>query len=270
MLGDPDVGYGDHAMITRVLGLLGAGALLLTSCGSERGERETARRGSATTAMEAPPSEAPPPAPPAPEPAEEAVAQPSELDPRLLQPAEATETAPAEYTVELDTTKGPILVDVRREWAPQGADRFYNLVNIGYFTDVAFFRVVQEFMAQGGIHGDPRVNRAWRMARIPDDPVRESNRRGMVTFATSGQNSRTTQFFINLVDNTNLDDMGFSPFGRVQPDSLAVLDQLYSGYGDGPPRGRGPMQARIQGEGNSYLRASFTELDYIRSARIVE
>lgn len=186
---------------------------------------------------------------------------------RLQDPSSATERAPAQYTVKLETTKGEILIDVTREWAPEGADRFYNLVKVGYYDDVAFFRVVEGFMAQVGIHGDPAVSRVWKAARIPDDPVRQSNTRGMVTFATSGPNSRTTQFFINFSDNSNLDGMGFSPFGRVS--DMATVDALHNGYGEGAPRGRGPAQQRIQGEGNQYLRAEFPQLDYIRRATIV-
>jgi len=177
-------------------------------------------------------------------------------------------TTPAEYTVELDTTKGPILIDVHTEWAPIGAARFYELVKDGYFTDVAFFRVIPGFMAQVGISGDPAVNAKWRTKTIPDDPVMASNTRGTVTFATSGPNSRTTQFFINFGDNSRLDGMGFAPFGKVQ--NMAVIDAIYSGYGEGAPRGRGPAQNRIQSEGNAYLRESFPKLDYIKSARIIE
>ena len=196
---------------------------------------------------------------------------PAAVDPRLLDPASLNEQAPARYTVELTTTEGPIRIDVTRAWAPRGADRFYNLVKAGYFTDVAFFRVIEGFMAQTGLHGNPEVNTAWRGAgRIEDDPVTQSNTRGMVTYATSGPSSRTTQFFINFADNSNLDDMGFAPFGRVQQASMAVVDRLHAGYGEGAPRGRGPMQALIQTQGNSYLRAQFPELDYIESARIVE
>lgn len=176
--------------------------------------------------------------------------------------------APNEYTVELDTTKGLIVVDVRREWAPHGADRFYELVKNGYYTDVAFFRVIGGFMAQAGISGDPAVNAEWREKRIPDDLVKASNTRGTVTFATSGPDSRTTQFFINFTDNSRLDGMGFAPFGKVK--DMAPVDALYDGYGEGAPRGRGPSQAQLQSEGNAYLRKSFPKLDYIKSARIIE
>lgn len=185
--------------------------------------------------------------------------------------AEASEDdsqVPAQYTVELDTTKGPIVIDVHRDWAPNGADRFYELVKNGYFSDVAFFRVIGGFMAQVGISGDPALNAEWREKRIPDDPVKASNTRGTVTFATSGPDSRTTQFFINFADNSRLDGMGFAPFGKVQ--DMAPVDALYDGYGEGAPRGRGPAQGRIQTEGNAYLRKSFPKLDYIKSAKIIE
>jgi peptidyl-prolyl cis-trans isomerase A (cyclophilin A) len=182
-------------------------------------------------------------------------------------PPEKSE-APARYTVELDTTKGVITIDVHREWAPNGADRFYELVNSGYYTDVAFFRVIDGFMAQVGLSGEPATNAEWRAKTIPDDPVKASNTRGTVTFATSGPNSRTTQFFINFVDNSRLDGMGFAPFGKVQ--DMGPVDALYAGYGEGAPRGRGPSQALIQSKGNAYLREGFPKLDYIKSAKILE
>jgi peptidyl-prolyl cis-trans isomerase A (cyclophilin A) len=187
--------------------------------------------------------------------------------PQQQQSPGADQRAPDRFTVEFDTTKGPVLIDVTREWAPNGADRFYTLVRTGYFTDIAMFRVISGFMAQGGIHGDPSVAAQWRDRRIQDDPVRQSNTRGMVTYAMAGPNTRTTQFFINLVDNTRLDGMGFAPFGRVR--DMANVDRWHSGYGEGAPSGQGPAQARVQSEGNAYLRASFPNLDYIRSARIV-
>ncbi|MEM9071349.1 MAG: peptidylprolyl isomerase [Myxococcota bacterium] len=205
---------------------------------------------------------------PTPTPVEAPPAQ-ANLDPRLLNPRGATEQAPARYAVELDTTKGPVIIDVTRAWSPNGADRFYNLVKIGYFSDIAFFRVIEGFMAQGGIHGNPRVNAAWRDANIQDDPAAgQSNTRGMVTYAMGGPNTRTTQFFINYGNNSRLDPMGFTPFGRVR--DMRAVDAFYKGYGDGPPGGRGPQQGRIQRQGNSFLREGFPELDYIRSARILE
>jgi peptidyl-prolyl cis-trans isomerase A (cyclophilin A) len=159
-------------------------------------------------------------------------------------------------------------VEVTRSLAPNGADRFYNLFRAGYFTDVQFFRVVPGFMCQFGIHGDPKVAAAWRAAQIPDDPVKGSNTRGAITFATAGPNTRTTQLFINFVDNKSLDGMGFSPFGKVT-EGMDVVDKIYSGYGEGAPRGAGPDQGRIQREGNSYLQKDFPKLDYIKSAAIV-
>ena len=176
--------------------------------------------------------------------------------------------APNQYTVELDTTKGAIVIDVRRDWAPHGANRFYELVQQGYFTDVAFFRVVSGFMAQVGISGDPALNTKWRAKPIPDDPVKASNTRGTATFATSGPSSRTTQFFINFSDNSRLDGMGFAPFGKIK--DMTPVDALYNGYGEGAPRGRGPDQGRMQATGNGYLREDFPKLDYIKSAKIIE
>jgi len=265
-------------------------ALLLTACGTDRAESTQARRSPAPPdrgAAAADPGErfagqgrapAGPVRPDTPagtglarEPAQDPAGPGPALDPRLLDPAAANETAPERYSVELDTTKGPIIIDVTRSWTPTGADRFYNLVRIGYFTDVAFFRVIEGFMAQAGIHGDPRVNAAWRSASIQDDPPTQSNTRGMVTFAkTMLPNSRNQQFFISFGDNSNLDPMGFAPFGRIRPESMAVADRLHAGYGEGAPQGRGPMQARFQMEGNPYLRAEFPELDYVRSARVLE
>jgi peptidyl-prolyl cis-trans isomerase A (cyclophilin A) len=185
----------------------------------------------------------------------------------LLAPEKATAKAPDTYRVRFETSKGRFVVEVQRDWAPRGADRFYNLVRAGYYDDVAFFRVIDDFMVQFGINGDPSVNAVWREARIPDDPVKQSNVRGMVTFATSGPDSRTTQVFINFKDNSRLDTMGFAPFGKVV-EGMAVVDSLYSGYGEGAPRGRGPDQGRAQGEGNAYIRGSFPKLDFVKTARI--
>ncbi|MGQ9588712.1 MAG: peptidylprolyl isomerase [Planctomycetota bacterium] len=201
-----------------------------------------------------------------------AAAAPSGPHPALLDPSLARETAPEKFKVKLTTTKGDVTIEVARAWSPAGADRLYNLVKIGYFTDVAFFRVIQEpqpFVVQFGIHGDPQVNAAWRTAKIPDDPVLESNRRGYVSFATSGPQSRTTQLFINVGDNEVLDRMGFPPVGKVIQ-GMDVVDSFYAGYGEGAPRGRGPDQGRMQVQGNAYLKAEFPLLDYIRRAEIAE
>ncbi len=233
--------------------------LLLTACsGAEQAPAEPAepvspvRQAQAAKPMEAPPAEPLP-----------------DLPPELLDPAGATEQAPDAFTVKLETTQGDVLIDVHRDWSPHGADRFYNLVKVGYYDDTAFFRVIGGFMAQVGIHGDPRVNAAWRPAQIQDDPVVETNTRGRVTFAkSSAPNSRTTQFFISFKDNSNLDAMGFSPFGEVQ--DMAVVDKLYKGYGEGAPRGRGPNQGKAQMGGNAYFHAEFPKLDYIVKASVVK
>ncbi len=210
---------------------------------------------------------APGPTTPPPPPAVPAV-PPGPLDPRLLNPAALNQRAPDRFAVELTTSEGPIVIDVHRAWSPNGADRFYNLVTAGYFTDIEWFRVIHGFMAQCGIHGRPEVNRAWQRATIPDDPpAGQHNTRGMVSFAMGGPNTRTTQFFISLVDNSRLDSMGFTPFGAVR--DMAAVDRLYDVYGEGAPGGRGPEQGRIQSEGNTYLRAQFPELDTIQSARIL-
>ena len=188
----------------------------------------------------------------------------------LTEPGKHAQKAPAKYVVKLNTTKGDILIDVTREWSPNGADRFYSLVKAGYYDDVAFFRVIAGFMGQVGINGDPKVNTAWRQAKIKDDKNFGAigNSRGFVTFAKTGApNSRTTQFFINLGENRNLDKMGFTPFGKVR--DMKIMDSIYSGYGEGAPRGRGPAQHRAQAEGNAYFRKDFPELDYIKTATIV-
>jgi peptidyl-prolyl cis-trans isomerase A (cyclophilin A) len=186
----------------------------------------------------------------------------------LKTPDALDEQAPAEYAVRFETSKGNFVIDVTRDWSPNGADRFYNLVNNDFYDDVRFFRVVPNFVVQFGMSGDPTITEIWQKARIDDDAVVESNKAGTVTFAMAGPNSRTTQVFINLKDNTRLDSMGFSPFGVVS-EGMDVVRSLYSGYGDGAPRGRGPNQSQIAMEGNAYLDKSFPELDKIVEATIV-
>ena len=194
-----------------------------------------------------------------------------EKHPALLDPTKATEQAPEEFSVLFETTKGNFTVKVYRQWSPIGADRFYNLVKIGYFTEIAVYRAIDQFMVQFGFSGDPQINQIWSSHRIQDDPIKESNTPGRITFAKTGRpNSRSTQFFINTVNNSNLDGMGFTPFGEVQGDGLEIVKQLYTGYGEGAPRGRGPNQGRIKMEGNSYLKKSFPELDYIKKVSIVD
>ena len=178
------------------------------------------------------------------------------------------ERAPATFQARFETSKGDVVIEVHRDWAPLGADRFYNLVNSGFFDGVRFFRVISGFMAQFGIHGDPKVAAAWRDATIADDPVRQHNVRGMVSFATAGPNTRTTQLFINYADNSRLDGMGFSPIGQIVQ-GMDVVDRLYAAYGEGAPAGHGPSQGRIQTEGNEYLARDFPQLDQIKRATIV-
>ena len=186
---------------------------------------------------------------------------------KLRSPAALNEKAPDTYKANFDTSKGSFTITVNRAWAPLGADRFYNLVKNGFYDDARFFRVIEGFMVQVGIHGNPTIAKAWVGARIQDDPVKQSNRRGFVSFATAGPNTRTTQFFINYGNNTNLDRMGFAPFGEVTA-GMDVVDQLYSAYGEGAPSGKGPDQGRLQAEGNAYLNKQFPRLDFIKAATI--
>lgn len=178
-------------------------------------------------------------------------------------PPVPNEKAPDHFKVRLDTTKGPILIQVERDWAPIGADRFYTLVKTGYYNGDRFFRVVPNFVVQFGIAADPKLTARWKQANLKDDPVKENNMRGTLTFATAGANTRTTQLFINLNDNVRLDGQGFAPFGRVI-DGMNVVDQIYSGYGEQPD------QQRIESEGNAYLESAFPKLDYIKTATIVQ
>jgi peptidyl-prolyl cis-trans isomerase A (cyclophilin A) len=183
---------------------------------------------------------------------------------KLKNPAALTEQAPATFKADFNTSKGKFVITVHRDWAPLGADRFYNLVKNGYYTDVRFFRVLEGFMAQWGMNGDPGVQAAWGQANFKDDPVKQSNKRGYVTFAKSSlPNSRSVQVFINFADNTRLDSQGFAPFGQVT-DGMNVVDGLYSGYGGDNV----PDQGRITAEGNAYLMKTYPKLDYIKTAAI--
>ena len=211
--------------------------------------------GSVACSGEKPEAETPPPPPPE-------AQQP--VNP-LMNPTapEMTQTAPATYRVKFETTKGDFVVEVTRAWAPNGADRFYNLVRNGFYDEARLFRVIEGFMAQFGIHGDPQVSARWRGASIPDDPVKQSNLRGYVTYAKGGPNSRTTQMFINFGNNARLDADGFPPIGRVVQ-GMEVVDQIYTGYGEQPNQGR------IQMQGNAYLTQSFPNLDYIKKASVMQ
>jgi peptidyl-prolyl cis-trans isomerase A (cyclophilin A) len=192
----------------------------------------------------------------------------SASSPGFADPSKLTEKAPETFKAQFDTTKGKFTVEVTRSLSPNGADRFYNLVRSDYFKDTEFFRVIPGFMCQFGIHGDPSVSAKWREARISDDPVKGSNKRGAITFATAGPNTRTTQLFINFSDNVNLDGMGFSPFGKVI-EGMDVVDKINGEYGEEAPSGRGPNQGRIQQEGNAYLKKDFPNLDFIKSVTVV-
>ncbi len=182
----------------------------------------------------------------------------------LLKPEAATATAPATFKAVFDTTKGKFVIEAHRDWSPTGVDRFYNLIKIGYFDNVSFFRIKKDFMVQFGIHGHPKVNAAWSKAQIKDDPPKGSNTRGMVTFAKTGlPNSRTTQIFVNYGNNLRLDGMGFAPFGKIV-DGMKVLDALYDGYG----LGLGKQQGRIQSDGNAFLAEKYPKVDYINTVTI--
>lgn len=195
----------------------------------------------------------------------------------LLEPRASayTRQAPDSFDVEVKTTKGDMRVRVHRAWSPHGADRFYVLTQQRYFDDVAFHRVIRNFVAQFGIHGLPAVSEAWRGQSIPDDSVRQTNRRGTLSFARSGPNTRSVQLFFNLVDNTprldTLNGFGFPPLGEIVT-GLTVLDSLtweYSGTRGGQTF-PGPSQDSIGRQGNDYLKRAFPKLDYIRTARVVE
>lgn len=183
----------------------------------------------------------------------------------LMKPALLKEKAPETFKAKFDTSKGSFVVLVTRAWAPEGADRFYNLVKNGYYDDVRFFRVVPNFVVQFGIHGDPAVSKVWQDAKVQDDPVKESNKRGYVTYAKAGPNTRTTQIFINLKDNISLDAQGFPPFGQIV-DGMETVDHLASEYGENLTS----LQGQIYAEGNLFLAKRAPNLDYIKKASIVK
>ena len=176
---------------------------------------------------------------------------------------------PDSFDIALYTTKGTITARVRRGWAPKGSDRVWHAVQARYYDGVRFYRVIPGFMAQFGFHGVPAVTRAWDAYVIPDEPPKLSNTRGMVTFASRGRNSRTVQLFINMANNESLDGLGFAPVGSVLT-GMSVADSLYSGYGEGAPRGKGPDQGRMTAEGSAYLSKLFPRLDAIDSARVIQ
>lgn len=189
-------------------------------------------------------------------------------DRALLRPALLKDKAPDTYQVKFSTTKGDFTVSVTRAWAPRGADRFYNLAKHHFFDNGSFFRVLKGFVAQFGLSAYPPVNAAWSKATIVDDPVTQTNKKGYLTFATAGPNTRTTQLFINLADNPRLDGMGFAAFGEVT-DGMSVVDTLYADYGEGAPQGGGPDQGEIEKQGKAYLDKGWPKLDSIKTATIV-
>jgi peptidyl-prolyl cis-trans isomerase A (cyclophilin A) len=192
-----------------------------------------------------------------------------EIDnPALLDPTLATKTAPDKFKVKVETTKGDMIIEVDRSWSPNGADRFYNLVDIGYFKEIAFFRAIDGFMVQFGIHGNPKVNKVWRDSNIKDDPnvTGVSNQDGYLTFARTGApDSRSTQFFLNLGNNKGLDRQGFTPLGKIV-EGMDVLKKIETKYGENSNE----VQPRFQSEGNSFIAKKYPDIDYIKSMSLVK
>lgn len=217
-------------------------ALALVGCGGERGGR---------TAEAAPDSAKAPVNP-------------------LLDLRAMSDTAPPTYRVRFEATTGPFVVEVRRAWSPRGADRFYNLIQAGYYDSVYVHRVIPFVIAQFGFYKDPQINNVWLHKPVGDDPViGNSNKRGTITFAHSGMNTRTAQVFINLKDNPQFDDDKFVPFGEVV-EGMDAVDQLYDGYGELAPEGKGPDPGQAAYRGNAYLKEGFPELSMIVKATLVE
>lgn len=245
--------------------------VVLAACSQPAEKKETEQQAEQTREETKPPerAEETKPAPAETKPEAKVETKASKTDARkpavnpLLTPHEPimNKTAPETFKAEFETSKGTFIIQVTRSWAPQGADRFYNLVKNGFYDECRFFRVLPGFVAQFGINGDPTISSFWREARIPDDPVKASNKRGTICFATAGPNSRTTQLFINYGDNSRLDASGFSPFGEVV-EGMSVVDSIYGEYGQTSDQGR------IQTEGNKYLKSFFPKLDYIKKATI--
>ncbi|MDQ2840035.1 MAG: peptidylprolyl isomerase [Acidobacteriota bacterium] len=181
------------------------------------------------------------------------------------------EHSPAQYKVRLQTTKGDVIVLVHRDWSPLGADHFYELTKMKFYDNNAFFRALRGFVVQWGINGDPQVNKSWSEITIKDDPPKVSNKVGTVVFAKTGEpDSRSTQLFINLGDNSAaLDAQGFTPFGEVI-DGMENVIKIYTDYGEMAPGGTGPNPAAIADIGNPYLEEHFPKLDYIKTARVIQ
>ena len=240
--------------------------LALVACSKNEPEpapatNSTAAPATAVTTSAAATSPAVPPVPP-----NDRDARPlaSTLHPALLDPSKAQEKAPDVFKAKFTSTKGDFVIEAHRDWAPNGVDRFFNLVKLGFYDDTRFFRAVEGFMVQFGISGDPAVAARWQEAGFPDDPVKQSNKRGFVTFAQRPTpNSRSTQVFINYSDGNARLDNSFAPFARVVQ-GMEIVESLYKGYGETP------NQALIQAQGNAYLDAQFPKLDGIKHAEIVK
>jgi peptidyl-prolyl cis-trans isomerase A (cyclophilin A) len=177
---------------------------------------------------------------------------------------------PDVYRVRFATTKGRFVVEVHKEWAPLGAERFWRLVDVGFFDKSRVFRVKRNFVVQFGVSPDPRTNAVFNNLAIKDDPVKQGNKKGMVSFATNGPGTRRTQVFVNLSDNTSLDKQGFAPFAKVVEGMDTVVDAFYAGYGDMPPLGMGPDPSKLAVEGDSYAESKFPRLDTIFKALVVD
>jgi peptidyl-prolyl cis-trans isomerase A (cyclophilin A) len=179
-------------------------------------------------------------------------------------PAELAQPAPDSFKVTFETSKGAFTAMVYRAWAPIGADRFYFLVNNGFYDGAYFFRTLPNFVVQFGLNGSPEVSKAWETRTLQDEPVKQSNQPGFISYAMGGPNSRTTQIFINKVDNSRLDALGFAPFAKII-DGMHVVEQFYGGYANNVPD-----QGRIRREGNSFLSSEYPKLDSIVKARVVK
>jgi peptidyl-prolyl cis-trans isomerase A (cyclophilin A) len=242
------------------------GVVALTACGKKDEPvsiDSTASSSAAAAAAKATPTTSAPSATAAPTPPPSSGPLASTVHPSLLDPSKLTAKAPAVFQARFTSSTGDFVIEVHRDWAPNAADRFYNLVKSGFFDDTRFFRVVDGFMVQFGISGDPSVASKWNNASIPDDPAKESNKPGYVTFAqTNLPNSRSTQVFINYGENARLDGMRFAPFGKVIK-GMEAVNAIYKGYGESP------NQAQIQSTGNSYLDSKFPKLDGVKHASII-
>jgi peptidyl-prolyl cis-trans isomerase A (cyclophilin A) len=190
----------------------------------------------------------------------------SEEPKKAAEPPKQDVPAPDVFKVNLDTSKGPVVIEVHKDWAPIGAQHLFELVNRGYYDGIRFFRVTHAYV-QFGVNGDPQVSSMWSSANLRDDPVKEHNVKGMVSYAKIGPNSRTTQLFINMKDNKDLDKQGFAPIGKVIT-GMELVEDFYSAYGDMPPRGQGPDPTKIETQGNAYLDSRFPRLDFVKKATI--